>query len=75
MLTPQLQILSGCERAVLSVLTAIVACLKGALKSDKPPTEAQLLSKYDKLCVAVDEVIHEARFRSKAASLGCAHAR
>lgn len=54
---------------MLSVLTALVACLKGALKTDKPPGEAQLLAKYDKLCVAVDEVIHEVRVTDVSACL------
>jgi hypothetical protein len=45
--------------AVLSAIQMIVGCLKGALKTDKPPTEVQLLAKYDKLCIVIDEVIHE----------------
>jgi hypothetical protein len=36
-------------------------CLKAVLKTDKAPTEILLLNKYDKLCVVIDEIIHEVR--------------
>lgn len=52
---------TGLRRAVLTVVQSIISCLKTALKTDKQPSEAQIVSKYDKLCVVVDEVIHEAR--------------
>jgi hypothetical protein len=51
--------LTALSYAVLTVVQAIVGCLKAALKSDKQPSEDQIISKYDKLCVVVDEVIHE----------------
>lgn len=47
--------------AVLAALQCIVGCLKGAIKTDKPPQEAQILAKYDKVCIVIDEVIHEVR--------------
>lgn len=48
--------------AVLAGIQAVVAALKRTIKTGaKAPTEAQLMTKYDKLCIAVDEVIHEVR--------------
>jgi hypothetical protein len=44
---------------VLSAMQAIVVSLKVAFKTEKHLSEAQLLGKYDKLCIVVDEVIHE----------------
>ena len=46
---------------MLSAIHAVIATLKGVFKTDKYLSEQQLMSKYDKLCVIVDEVIHEVR--------------
>jgi hypothetical protein len=46
--------------AVLAAIQAVVAALKRTLKTGlKPPSESQLMNKYDKLCITIDEVIHE----------------
>lgn len=45
--------------AVLSALQCIIGCLKGALKTEKAPSEPQFVTKYDKVCLVIDEVIHE----------------
>lgn len=46
---------------MLTVVQTIIGCLKAALKSDRAPSEASIVAKYDKLCVVLDEVIHEVR--------------
>ena len=41
---------------------SVVGSLKRTLKcGDRAPTEAQVFRKYEKVCVTVDEIIHEVR--------------
>eukprot|EP00892_Ulva_mutabilis_P008008 jgi/Ulvmu1/557/UM001_0565.1 len=45
------------ELTLLSVMQCLVMSLKTVLKTS--PTEQVLLSKYEKVCLVVDEIIHE----------------
>jgi hypothetical protein len=45
--------------AVLSAIQSLLLCLKAVLKTEKAPSEPLMLAKYDKLCLVVDEIIHE----------------
>ena len=44
---------------MLSTIAAVLLGIRAAVKTDRTLTEQLLLSKYDKVCVVVDEVIHE----------------
>lgn len=46
--------------AVLSVMQCLIMTLKNVLKGT--PTEQLVLSKYEKVCLVVDEIIHEVRY-------------
>ena len=47
--------------AVLSAIQSLLLCLKAVMKTEKAPSEPLMLVKYDKLCLVVDEIIHEVR--------------
>ena len=46
---------------MLSAIQSLLLCLKAVMKTEKAPTEPLMLAKYDKLCLVVDEIIHEVR--------------
>jgi hypothetical protein len=47
------------EATVAEALRHLAAALREAMR--KPPTEALLLDHYARLCLVVDEVVHEVR--------------
>lgn len=56
---------------MLSAIQSLLLCLKAVMKTEKAPTEPLMLAKYDKLCLAVDELIHEVRWHSLQALCCC----